>query len=343
VANEEHLAILRRGVDAWNVWRRKTGILHPDLSEVDLRSMDLTSADLTGTHLTGAFLNDAKLNNAELTGADLTRASLYGTHVYDANLTDVNLSNANLTNVNLIGANLTRADLSNANLTHAQLVRTDLQDAILNGIRVFGISAWDLNLEGARQDSLVVTPEREPTITVNDLEIAQFIYLLLHNQNVRRVIDTITSKVVLILGNFKRKDFLEAVREELRKRDLLPVIFDFDGPPSQTVRETVGTLARMSRFIVADLSNARSIAGELETIIPVFAVPVQPIFHAGRVTPDGKPEEMHEYGMWRDFPRRYHWALPIFEYVSEEELRASMDTRVIAPAEVKARELRESI
>jgi hypothetical protein len=47
--------------------------------------------------------------------------------------------------------------------------------------------------------------------------------LLLHNQKVRDVIDTITSKVVLILGRFtdERKAVLDALREELRKRNYL--------------------------------------------------------------------------------------------------------------------------
>jgi hypothetical protein len=57
-------------------------------------------------------------------------------------------------------------------------------------------------------------------------------YLLLHNQKIRDVIDTITSKVVLILGRFtpERKEVLDASRDELRKRDYLPVLFDFDKP-----------------------------------------------------------------------------------------------------------------
>jgi len=48
--------------------------------------------------------------------------------------------------------------------------------------------------------NLIITDDNEPTITVDNLEVAQFIYLLLNNQKIRDVIDTITSKVVLILG-----------------------------------------------------------------------------------------------------------------------------------------------
>ena len=44
---------------------------------------------------------------------------------------------------------------------------------------------------------------------------------MLHNQKIRDVIDTITSKAVLILGRFtdERKAVLDALRDELRKRN----------------------------------------------------------------------------------------------------------------------------
>jgi hypothetical protein len=53
----------------------------------------------------------------------------------------------------------------------------------------------------------------EPEITVDNIEIAQFIYLMLNNQKVRDVIDTITSKVVLIRRfTADRKAVLDALR-----------------------------------------------------------------------------------------------------------------------------------
>ena len=66
-------------------------------------------------------------------------------------------------------------------------------------------------MEGVKQRNLVITPEHEPEITVDNIEVAQFIYLMLNNEKVREVIDTITSKAVLILGRFteERKPVLE--------------------------------------------------------------------------------------------------------------------------------------
>jgi hypothetical protein len=137
------------------------------------------------------------------------------------------------------------------------LTNTDFTGADLTGCHVYGVSAWDLKLEGAKQQNLIitvkrskrrnpfeVTPRDEPEITVDNIEVAQFIYLMLNNKKVRHVIDTITSKVVLILGRFtaERKAVLDALREELRKRDYLPILFDFAVPATRDITETVSLL-----------------------------------------------------------------------------------------------------
>jgi hypothetical protein len=141
------------------------------------------------------------------------------------------------------------------------LVETDLSGANLTDCSIYGISAWGLKLEGATQLNLLITPSNESAITVDNLEIAQIIYLLLNNQKIRQVIDTITSKVVLILGRFteKRKRVLDAIREELRRNNLTPILFDFEKPVSKDITGTVETHPRMARFIIVDLTDPSSI------------------------------------------------------------------------------------
>ena len=119
----------------------------------------------------------------------------------------------------------------------------------------------------------------EPEITVDNIEVAQFIYLMLHNQKIRDVIDTITSKAVLILGRFtdERKAVLDALREELRKRNYLPILFDFDVPASRDITETVSLLARMARFIVADITDPSTSRRSCKRLSRTFPVPVQPM------------------------------------------------------------------
>ena len=121
-----------------------------------------------------------------------------------------------------MGANLNLVDfrgaiLNGAMLDLASLVSTDFTDATLTDCSIYGISAWDVKLDRTAQFDLTITPYSQPKITVDDLKTAQFIYLLLNNKEIREVIDTITSKVVLILGRFtdERKKVLDAIRDEL--------------------------------------------------------------------------------------------------------------------------------
>src|ERR1700756_6025840 len=106
----------------------------------------------------------------------------------------------------------------------------------------------------------MITDWSEPVITVDNIKVAQFIYLVLNNREIRDVIDTITSKAVLILGRFsgERKPVLDAIRDELRKHDYLPIMFDFQPSANQATIETIKTLAGMSRFVIADITDARS-------------------------------------------------------------------------------------
>jgi len=207
----------------------------------------------------------------------------------------------------------------------AILVNTDLAGTDLTGCRVYGISAWDLKLERTTQHNLVITDTDEPTVTVDNIEVAQFVYLMLHNQKIRDLIDTITSKAVLILGRFtdERKAVLDALREELRKRNYLPILFDFEKPTSQTTDETITLLARMSRFVIADISDAKSVLQELRAIVPDLpSVPAQPIILAVQEEP----------GMF-DFYRNFRSFLKVHHYNNQQELIADLGERVIDPAE----------
>ena len=216
-------------------------------------------------------------------------------------------------------------------LRGAVLIETNLNEATLTSCSVYGVSAWKLRLEGAKQSNLIInSPDDESAITVDDLEVAQFIYLLLNNQKVRDVIDTITSKVVLILGSFtvERKAVLDALRGELRKHNYTPVLFDFEKPTSRNYTETIKTLAHLARFIIADLTDPSSIPQELQAIVPTLMVPIQPVLLEGK----------REYAMFVDF-QQYPWVLPIQYYRDEASLLATLKEHVIDPAEHKAQEL----
>jgi hypothetical protein len=63
---------------------------------------------------------------------------------------------------------------------------------------------------------------------------------------------------VLILGRFSdpRKEVLNALAGA---RDMLPIIFDWEPSPQRDLTETVQLLAGWCRFVLADLTEAKSV------------------------------------------------------------------------------------
>jgi hypothetical protein len=176
------------------------------------------------------------------------------------------------------------------------LIETNPIDATLAGCRIYGISAWGLKLSaGTIQQGLITTPAEEPAVTIDDLEVAQFIYLLLHNEKIRRVIDTVGKKGVLLLGRFTegRIAVLERLREELRKR-----VFNFDKPETKDFTETVRLLAGLSRFVIADVTNPKSAPLELQATVPEIMVPFLPIIEEGQA--DGPVDQAPRLGLRAD-------------------------------------------
>ena len=319
------------GANLWGADLRGADLRGADLSGADLSKVDLSGLDLSNTNLRGANLRGANLRGAGLSKVDLSGFDLSGFDLSNTNLSGAKLIKTNLGNTNLSGAILRGAILRGVNLSEAILIGTNLTNAILTDCSIFGVSAWNVQLEGATQLSLTITPQDEPAITIDNLKVAQFIYLLLNNREIRDVINTITSKVVLILGRFtpvERKAVLDALRDELRKKNYLPIVFDFEQPSSRNLTETVSTLAHMAHFVVADLTNAKSVPQELERIVPRLRVPVQPLLH----TSEQKP-----YAMFESFVD-YPWVLPLYRYADQKMLLRSLREHVILPAEKKALE-----
>jgi uncharacterized protein YjbI with pentapeptide repeats len=356
MADAHHLEILHRGVGEWNDWRAQSPGMFPDLTGADLFRADLAAADLRGCYLSGAYLVEARLPQAyldgsrmigvQLMGAHMNRASLRGTDLSKsdltcADLTETELDQAKLIQTNLTGARLDRASLTGADLrgawlVMASLVLTDLSGADLTGCEVYGCSVWDATMDAeTKQSDLVITRYGQSTLTIDDLQIAQFIYMLLNNRSIRSAIDTITSKVVLILGSFspERKAVLDALRTELRERGYLPILFDFEAPDSRDLSETVSLLARMARFVIADLTDPSSIPDELAHIIrDLPSVPVQPLL-----------QKEHEAYATFEHWERYPWVLPIYRYDLTKALIASLGKNVIEPAEEKVKEMRKPV
>jgi hypothetical protein len=296
-----------------------------NLQGANLVKANLFEADLRGANLRSVDGWDANLGSATLSGADLRKAFLRGANLVDARLKEADLRQADISYTDLRNADFRGANLDGADLSRTSLIATNFENAHLTDCHVYGVSAWDVQLRGAVQSNLLITPDQDSAITVDNLEVAQFIYLILNNERLRQVIDSITSKAVLILGRFtpERKAVLDAIRAQLRERNYVPILFDFDKPASRDTHETITTLARMARFVIADITEPRSIPQELVSIVEQLpSVPVQPILQMGA----------EPWGMY-DHIRRYPWVLDLHRYTTSQELLVNLYQHAIAPAE----------
>ena len=116
MANKEHLARLKQGVEVWNQWRRENPDARPDLSQANLTGAHLVEADLSGTNLFWADLAHANLHNA-----DFSRASLFGANLSHPNRYNPDSSRASLFAANLCGANSHKAVMCDADLSDTAL------------------------------------------------------------------------------------------------------------------------------------------------------------------------------------------------------------------------------
>jgi uncharacterized protein YjbI with pentapeptide repeats len=337
MADPDQVKLLKRSVKAWNKFRAENPNIIVDLSDVnligvdlkgaylsgtDLRRTDLRGTDLRGTHLIGADLSGVHLHGANLSGANLSGANLSGVHVNGANLSGANLS----------GANLSGARINNTNLSRVTLVNTNIEKAIITGSQVYGVNIWDIKGEFLLQSDLVITRPDDPIITVDNIEVAQFIYLILNNEKIRNVINSITSKAVLILGRFTgegRKSILDELKNRLREFNLLPIVFNFDRPDSRDFTETIKTLAGLSYFVIADITNPKSSLLELQATVPDYQVPFLPIIQ----------KEEEPFSMFVDLQNKYDWVLPTLTYDSKETLIKALKPAIIDRAIKKHNEL----
>jgi hypothetical protein len=121
MANPEHLAILEKGVEAWNKWRKEHPKAIPDLSGADLSGALLTGANFSTAGLGWARLRGAFLSGANLSGAELVLAELRGANLREANLRGANLSAVDFSWAHFDGADLTGALVGSTTFAHVDL------------------------------------------------------------------------------------------------------------------------------------------------------------------------------------------------------------------------------
>ena len=140
MANQEHIKILKQGVQAWNRWRRE----HPEI-QPDLGRMYLRDAILQGFYIPGDTIMQLRFEDIDLSLTNFREAYLDG-----CIFSQVKFNGAFFYGAHLSGLVLRDVDFSGAHLTHAVFENSDLKNVNFNhtsmGWTIFG----NVNLSEAK-------------------------------------------------------------------------------------------------------------------------------------------------------------------------------------------------
>jgi uncharacterized protein YjbI with pentapeptide repeats len=241
--------------------------------------MDFSGINLTRASIYSAFAEGLNLRNAVFEGGhveedDFSRADFRG-----ATFRSTTFNKTILTGANLDGA--TFVNRNQVNLVGALFRVKEITETV-----VYGIAAWDLvTSDEMKQSKLVIEKTYEfysdliqqgkIPITVDDIELAQFVYYLNDHKKMRDTLNILNDKGVLLLGRFKDGGLerLYSICEWLQRKGYMAMIFDFARPDNLSLTETVVTMAGRSKFIFVDLPYA-SVPAELQAVLSQVKKPL---------------------------------------------------------------------
>ena len=148
MANEEHLVLIKQGVNPWNAWREKNPEIHPDLSQADLRGSKLQKVNFSSCNL-----QECKLQFSNLMGATLEGANLIKSKLQESNFQSANMHNCNLSRSGMLEANLQYTNLENSNLDRVQFN----EDTLFNQTNLKGANPSSATGLSAAQISQTIT------------------------------------------------------------------------------------------------------------------------------------------------------------------------------------------
>lgn len=222
-------------------------------------------------------------------------------------------------------------------MEYAQVSRTPVVPVLLGGAEPYpGLSS--IQHDRLRPDGTlrVSTVERIESVarrrdSGGASEVAEGVLRALDSRVLGDVVE-LQERIVLLLGNFAEPhyDRLIRVQAELRRRELRPIIFDFEHSPSSDYGETVRILAGLASFVIADMTDPRSVVMELQLIAPDTAVPIVPV-----ITHDQEP-----VALFADPLGKYDWVLEPLRYESIDHLVQQLDGSIVGAAAAKREELR---
>jgi uncharacterized protein YjbI with pentapeptide repeats len=345
--NCNHVEILKQGIPTWNAWREAYPEITPDLSGALLPQLRAPEINFTKTNLSRTVLYRADLARSMFIGANLRKTILIeacldqcffcGTRLAQTSFNSALLKKANFMRAVLLDVDLSHTDLGGADFRMARLEQVNLEFAMLDGVNLansclencllHGMKGGMFETRGLQTKNLIVTNHADPTMVMDNFAVAAAIFNRLQADGVQG--PQLERQLVIILGNFQneRRELLNALRRDLKLRNLIPVVFHFDKPVSRTFLAVTRQIAARTRFIIVDLTPPHLIAVDFEASLPYFKLPVQPIGVASSAIPEA------------DNLRQYPWILEPYFYQDIAAAGESVAEKIVIPAELKAKEI----
>ncbi len=153
MANIEHVAKLKEGVEAWNSWRQQNPKIRPDLYRLDLTTAEWKDTTLWDEKRQALCLFVPHARSVdEYNSVDqyIKFTAEHTKHIEAINFANANLESSNFTNCRLWKVNFRGASMMWSNLVRARCSRADFTDADLGNADLSTADFWAVNLTGAR-------------------------------------------------------------------------------------------------------------------------------------------------------------------------------------------------
>lgn len=208
MANIEHKNTLKKGSSIWNLWRNNNPQISPDLSDINFitefpntnenynlpkfinynfknsnfRKVSLRNITFINCNFDDSYLHFSDLVDAYFESCSFNNVGMRVCKIGAATFSNCIFNNSDLSYSSAVEANFTGSTFNNSKLEQMSLINCNFSESILTKCRIYGISSWDLITTNSKHSDLVITKEDQPTITVDKLELAQFIYMIINRR-----------------------------------------------------------------------------------------------------------------------------------------------------------------
>lgn len=330
--------ILARYTHVNNTSMRSSSFNNGDFYRCEIRKSNISQSTFSGSDMTGSTWSVVDGRQSVFIKCNFASAEMHRFHGFQSNFKSSHWTNsilktsdfrrANFEDCKMDGSTVRGCSFGSAtmpfmkwinfsvadcDLRRAEISDSTFENGKIKDCRIYGLAAWGVKFSQVEQSDLDISSKRDISIKCISVEYGIVISHFLHNESIKKYFETLSDKVVLILGRFtpSRKVFLEIIRYELKNAGYVPVLFDFDKPDTKDLTETVLALALSSRAICADLSDPRCIPHELAVIAPNVTAIIHTLIETG-----------HEpYAMFEDLLGRYRVIRRPLIYGDAEQLR----------------------